>query len=214
MLLAAASTALTTRCSASAAAVGPVLFDQRVGAFEADERDRDGPVLRRATAGQHMRADRRRTGSAPASRRQLRPRGQGIPLRMARRLAQQQQAGSLGARPRTRPASAAAVSGLTTISSGGCRRAASPRGGSRRGPPAATPECDRPTAKKWNCPECTPCAIRSVTSAVGKLDAPDVAQHPAHQRPPRGRRAPRVPRRSNQSSSASPPNLSRLPPFS
>ena len=70
-----------------------------------------------------------------------------------------------------------------------------------------------PTAKKWKRPVCTPWAIRNVTFASGKSIRPTSASVLRIRTVAAQARA-ACPSPWNHSSSASPPNLSRLAPFS
>ena len=74
---------------------GPLLLDHRVRALDPDERDRDRPVLGRAAASEHVRANGGRQAARQRVVRNRRPRDQRDFL-LARRLPLQQHAGAFG----------------------------------------------------------------------------------------------------------------------
>ena len=157
-----------------------VLFDQRVGPVEMDERDRDGTVLGSSPAGQNVRADGGRQAMRDASRRASSAAAPAATSRLDR----EARAAAAVPAPWTRPgigsAGCAAVSGLTMISpaSAPCSIATSRL---QPGPTGRNSKWDVPTAKKWK--QSRMHALRHPQRDLrpGDFDPADVAQHAAHQ---------------------------------
>jgi hypothetical protein len=166
------------------------LLDQRVGALEADEGNRDRSMLGHASAAEHMRADRRRKAMRDRLRGHLRARLARYFLRIARRLPPQHEAGPLrliGTFALENVRCLGAHQDFAGVGRVLHRHQAAPRRTDRK-------EFEMRTAHREEMEMSRVHALRHPQrcTRVGKLDLTDIAQHVAHKHrgPTRARRVP------------------------